>query len=86
MDAKGLIILLVVITSLTAIVLYWYNIQLSMDIPPNSLAHVEKTQGLGATIYEKGSNPLASGVVETNPLKDTVTNPFDTYHNPFATQ
>jgi hypothetical protein len=84
-DAKGLIILLVVVTVLVAVVLYWQNLQIGREIPPNNVTHQQKTSGLGSTIYDYASNPVANAP-ETNALKDSVMNPFDTYHNPFEIQ
>jgi hypothetical protein len=85
MHAKGLIILLITITVLTAVVFAWYNRQISLSVAPINVVHQAKTQGLGSTIYTEGSNP-ASNVPETNPIKNTVTNPFSGYVNPFDTK
>lgn len=86
MNAKGLIILLLTITGLTAVIFTWYNNQISLEVPAFNIVHREKPQGLGATIYETGSNPVSDAVPNTNALSGAVTNPFDTYKNPFETQ
>jgi|GEM_PF-6370321 hypothetical protein len=83
MNAKGLIILLVIVTSLTGIVLYWNNLQIDREIPVFTITHHQKAQSLGATIYAKASNPVSGKVPNANPVS-SVTNPFDSYKNPFA--
>jgi len=82
MNAKGLIILLVVVTALTGIVLYWYNLQIPREVGSMDVGHQDQ-QGLGATLYDQAGNPVADKVPETNPIKASVSNPFDTYQNPF---
>jgi hypothetical protein len=83
MHAKGLIILLLTITVITGLVLYWYNLQLDYSVPSLNMPHHEKTTSLGGTIYTQGSNPVANSVPDTNPIKTSVSNPFDGYQNPF---
>jgi hypothetical protein len=86
MNSKGLIILMLTLLVLTAVVFTWYNNQISREVPQNTVTHKPKTESLGATIYAEGSNPVASSVPDTNAISGAVTNPFDTYVNPFETQ
>jgi hypothetical protein len=85
MNAKGLIILLTTVTVITALVLVWYNNQITLEAPRNfNVSHVEKQpQSLGATIYDVGTNPVGENLPDTNPMTDAVVNPFDAYTNPF---
>lgn len=84
MHPKGLILLLITITVITAVVFAWYNVQIDNSVSPTTVVHHDKPQGLGSTIYDQGSNPLSTNTPDTNPMK--VINPFDAYQNPFATQ
>ncbi len=86
MHTKGVIILLATVTVLTAVVFTWYNNQISSEVGTINVAHKEKTQSLGGTIYDKGANPVADQVPETNVMSTVVVNPFDTYKNPFENQ
>jgi len=84
MHFKGLVLLLITITVITAAVFAWSNAQISNSVQPINVVHREKSQGLGSTIYDQASNPLSNNTPDTNPVK--VTNPFDTYQNPFSPQ
>ena len=85
MHAKGIIISLVVFTCLLAVGLYWEHIQ-PVDIGPQPVHQQAKSQGLGADIYQKSTNPASSDIPESNAIKASVTNPFDTYKNPFESR
>ncbi len=86
MNAKGLIILLLGVTVITGVIFVWYNNQIDLEIPPNTVSHQEKSEGLGATIYTEGRNPIATYAPDSNAISGAVTNPFDTYVNPFEIQ
>ena len=82
MHAKGIIMLLLIVTGMTGIILYWNIVRIDSEIAPILVTHHAQAQSLGGTIYEKGSNPVSNKLPGTNPVGD-VNNPFESYKNPF---
>ena len=86
MNAKGLILLLITFTVLTGVVMVWENRQIDLSVAPINVVYHSHAESLGSAIYLAGSNPVANSVPQTNPISTNVTNPFDTYKNPFDTK